>query len=1099
MRASTDWRTKLARDLDALQEAYGRLPLPPTQLLDVELILTLFAEYLPGEDPARAWAVLNGYPFPARETLPEASRRAILIARLRLPDPLGRGTWERLFSRYCAADSPYLLYHIHGTTITARTTSIVPERRSAMRATLLTSPNWKRREPRYAEAGIHRFSIDRDAYEVEIPERVAQIGSSAAATLAQNPPKRTALRVTLTDLQTEADWMDHVAPADSVADQDWGSRMRKLQLAVVAETGLASSTELTVDGVLHLIGMVGSGKSTLFTVLAVYLARRGQRVTLVQGDVASLLKAQAVFEVFHQADPQIAAVPLIGRSTRLIHLKRLHVTEAQRVQQLTLYQDHPSYAMLSTVCALDGLRDEVDPIPPGKEPCTTLYPRGEAETPSKRRDCPIMPICPVHNPTHALLTARIWLATPASLLASSPQAPLVPEQLRYAELIMRSSDVVLVDEADLVQIQFDDRFAQMEVLVGHHDSWLDRLYTTVTRQVYRPGRLLIGRNPALDRWLLAHSNAQRAVDCLYRWLRDRADTREWLGKTYFSGQRLLQRVRDEIASYGGDPEHFEHASEEFRSYALGGAAIDPRRASPPEAWIQATHLELFAGASGVALSSLTSWLADTLRWQRLPDAQHLAILAHHTLIALVVSVVDHALQDVIAEWTDAATAIDLDRGSGGLFYAPSADLVRLIPEPPMGAVLGFQYYDQHNTGNGELRFFHIRGIGRALLAHLHDALLLSDGVAGPYVVLTSGTSWAPGSWRYHLAIPPGAVLLPDRIDRTSHTTCRFEPITDPRTSDTSLAISGLPPAERQRNLQTMVQELARPRGPRRRSLFQQELDLLDEHRRRILLIVGNYEEAEIVEKALTSALGGRPGEHVVALISDSQGELHWDQPSDATTEESIPADALLRSQLHRFPTLSATFLVAPLQAVERGHNILVGQEAAIGSVYFLVRPYPVPGDPHTAVQKINSWASEVVPSLSTASLTETGFDFRQQARRQWDEIMPKDKQYSDLTKEERTPILWTELVLVWQCIGRLLRGGADARVHFVDARWAPATAGLSRVTRVDTEATSMLVGFERILREVMTDPDPVRRSLARTLYEPFATALADERLGVNRV
>lgn len=53
---------------------------------------------------------------------------------------------------------------------------------------------------------------------------------------------------------------------------------------------------------------------------------------------------------------------------------------------------------------------------------------------------------------------------------------------------MRAADLVLVDEADLVQIQFDDRFAQVEVLVGKDNSWLDRLAMQVARRVISTAR-----------------------------------------------------------------------------------------------------------------------------------------------------------------------------------------------------------------------------------------------------------------------------------------------------------------------------------------------------------------------------------------------------------------------------------------------------------------------------------------------------------------------------------------------------------------------------------------------------------------------------------
>lgn len=65
---------------------------------------------------------------------------------------------------------------------------------------------------------------------------------------------------------------------------------------------------------------------------------------------------------------------------------------------------------------------------------------------AKRYALPILPVCPVHQTSQALLDAKIWLATPASLLASSPQRPFIQERMRFIELVMWSADVVLVDQ-----------------------------------------------------------------------------------------------------------------------------------------------------------------------------------------------------------------------------------------------------------------------------------------------------------------------------------------------------------------------------------------------------------------------------------------------------------------------------------------------------------------------------------------------------------------------------------------------------------------------------------------------------------------------------
>lgn len=1086
MRNAGSWRRSLVEDLTALKDAYGPISMTASAILDTELVLTVMKEYFPGQDPQLAWAVLNGYSFPALETLSDDARRALVLTRLHLPWLVGRGAWLDHLELYRDLPSPYPLYRLDGCNIIEKANAVLPERREAIRSALCTPPPWKEHPSRYASNGHYHFYLKRERHEVEIPPRAASIAGRSFSSLEWSQiSHREPILVSLTDLQQEARWMDRNAPPGSSANQSWEERLQAIRLRLVGDKGLRESDTLPLNGLLHLIGMVGSGKSSLFTVLAVHLARRGYRVTLVQSDVASLLREHAIFTALSHADPiSLRSVPLVGRSTRMSHLNRLHTTETLRAGA-SLSREHPAFPFLSTVCPLDGLRRDVQPIPPGEEPCTRLYPLLEEEdTENRRRDCPFMPSCPVHFPTRSLAEARIWLATPASLLASGPQQPLVPENIRNVDMIMRYADVVLVDEADLVQVQFDDRFAPMEVLVrGHGESWLDRLAVQVSRQVYRSGRPLVGKHSGLDRWLIAHDNTQRAVNRLYILLRESASTRNWLGNTYFSRDRLIQRLANELESLLVPIEEFKQLAWRFSESPLAGyTEIEELRA-----WYSAIHFEMLVSATPVALRQLESWLKKTLSSSPEVEQRQVEQLAHHLLIMLLVIVLDYAMQDMIVQWP-AAEALDLDRGAGGLFYHPSGDLVRMVPEPPMGTVLGFQYYDGQSNGDGELRFFHIRGLGRLLLYHLHDTLERSDGVAGPHVVLTSGTSWAPSSWRYHVHVRPGAVLLPQKTDVKGTAEgyrepirCFYEPLPNPDKPGKYLTVSGLPEIEqRLRSLRTMIEALTRPQAfaP---SLFDTELASLPADRQRILLVVGSYTEAYAVGEALTDILSSQrdnPYEEVLTLIPDSEGE--------GEDEWQAPAGKLPRSMLNYMPKRPARFLVAPLQSIERGHNILVGQRAAIGSIYFLVRPYPVPGDIHAAIHKLNTWAIRYVPTLSDPQATIAGRRLRQQAAWRWDRVLEEKSGYKGLGDDDRTALLWTQFVLVWQCIGRLLRGGVSARVHFIDSRWAEKSAEGQQ----DTEKTSMLVGFRRIMQQALADPDPAHQSIAEVLYRDAASAFA---------
>jgi hypothetical protein len=1101
MRNTGGWRGDVVTDLTTLKKVYGSLPLSGSELLDTELILTVMKQVFPEQNPELAWAVLNGHYLPALERLSEQHKKAVALTRLHLPSLIGRKAWEDTLKRYRTLSSPYPLYRLEESKILDQANAILPERYSIIQQALSTPPEWKNRKTRYPEAGRYRFSLNREWHEVELPPRASRIAQRTVPRLEDaRVPEQQKLEISLADLQDEADWMDRVAPRDSAAaDQSWGKRLRNIQLRLIDATGLRRSSHLTLDGLLHLIGMVGSGKSSLITVLTVYLARRGYRVAIVQNDVASLRREQAIFDALRQSDPlPLQALPLLGRSTRTTHLNRLYRTEAAR-DGVSIRRYHPAYPLLSTICPLDGLRQDVRPIQPGEEPCTRLYLADNGKDDEERWDCPFMPICPSHLSTRSLADARIWLATPASLLASGPQAPLLQENIRNIDLIMRHAHVVLIDEADLAQVQFDDRFAPMEVLVRERgESWLDRVAVQVTRHVYRSGRPLVGQLPGLDRWLISHDNTQRAVNRLYILLRDHdSTTRRWLGNSYFSHDRLIARLVWELRDILPSEEDFVRQAEYFKYNPLvgpldlratvgGGETPHDEAPMPPGAWYKALHLEMLESDTSLALEQLKAWLSQIKAPTAAVKDQQLDLLALHLLIMLLVITLDHAMQAMILQWP-VVEGLEIDRGSGGLFYHPSEDQLRMVPEPPMGAVLGFQYYDSHEDGNGELRFFHIRGMGRSLLYHLHDTLKRSDDVAGPHVILTSGTSWAPGSWKYHLHEPPRAVLLPQYAGEQGTPRqpiqCFYDPLPDPDSPGKYLRVSGIEePERRMRSLRAMVETLTRPQAFRP-NMLDAELATLQEHRRRILLVVGSYDEADAVGETLANILTDQRqtalGTEVLTLIPDSEGEENdsW-QP---------PPGKLFRSLLNQMPKHPAQFLVAPLQSIERGHNILVGQEAAIGSVYFLVRPYPVPGDIHTAIHKMNAWAMDYIPTLTDPQATRAGLQLRQAAREQWDVALSKGKGYKALNKEElRTPLLWTQFVLVWQCIGRLLRGEASARVHFVDARWAEN----SPMGQRDTEQTSMLLGFRRILQQAIADPDPARRAIATTLYGEAAQAFS---------
>jgi hypothetical protein len=200
-------------------------------------------------------------------------------------------------------------------------------------------------------------------------------------------------------------------------------------------------------------------------------------------------------------------------------------------------------------------------------------------------------------------------------------------------------------------------------------------------------------------------------------------------------------------------------------------------------------------------------------------------------------------------------------------------------------------------------------------------------------------------------------------------------------------------------------------------------------------------------------------------------------------------------------------LVAPLLAVERGHNIVLDDgKAAIGTVYFLARPHPRPDDITLAISSVNDWAVRFVRDGGFAQLVRAvggpdaaGLAFRRLARERWQRYLTRRLSWSSLPEGEKVSFSWDQLVLMWQVIGRLIRGGVPARVVFVDAAFFPRGAGL---TGADTPATSLLLSIRQVLAPYFSgDPDPgadpVDRSIVQFLYEPLYQALDGFAVGAE--
>ncbi|GAA1775282.1 hypothetical protein [Actinomadura chokoriensis] len=1194
MRDRKTWYRAISADL---ARHWGTLPpelqeTRPSLFCQVELALRLLERIAPGEPAEGVYAMLGGYPFARASGLALTAQddTAITSARHLLWTLRRRRAWIQALDNYRQFPERLRAYDVlPGKGPRALSPAVVDDRLTVYDTALCGPPPFARETLRLAPAGRSSFVERRRMTSVTLPGALIHDPRPHGHDLtAGRPGDGAPLTITRKDLVETARWMDAREREQEIEKPgEWESRLSELRIAPrdAGGTGFTERDEFRLDGLTHMAGMVGAGKSTLMILVAVWGVRRAKplRTTLVVGDVAEQLRLSTVL-----GDIGIKAVPVLGASTREQHVQRLHRRLAARGDDNLLDHDDARFDQLSTVCVVDALRgtEAAKPLRYADAPCVTLRPEAEgprnettpdgvlpqrfrtgasgtepprkpAEDLGKPHGCPLWRVCPRHQGARDQVDALVWIANPASLVQSTVPWHLNDERLRHLELACMLSDIVFVDEADAVQMRLDQLFAPSATLVQPGpDSWLDQLHTHKIEELSRRARLPL-TDIEINRWNSSLTVVSTATDLLYRTLIADEDLREWADVDYFSPWTLQEKLladwfkeRPGAAAVDGVPdEHelFEDFENDRPEPEVVTAVADVRRGELTGLFDALRDDPLGGrGPYGTATDDMIDLTRDLLHTLSAKETRARARTLLRTLLVdtpapadddawlettcrrlefmLLLSALHHRLDRLTFLWPQVEAALRLDATGNELARRPPLDYAPIIPESPMGNVLGFQYLpdererDEDGRQSGTLRFFRCAGVGRELLLLL-DRLGAdpASGRPGPHVVLMSGTSWAGASTRAHVTAPVNVVLKPTErvlaaVRRTRFST-RFLYDGEGR----PMSLSGTPPKARPAAARALAARLGGPGRGGTAAPLDQELRLVeDDTRRRALLLVGSYKEANIV----ASEMQGMERWHGrVRVLTADDAELDPAvHGTGAFTGQDEPVGILRRGDLAAFAEdPSAEVLVAPLMAVERGHNILNAQRnAAFGVALFLARPHPRPDDLSLAVFAINDWTARFTrdqarpddrtgPATFTelvakaADLNRAGLDFRHEARQEWRRLLSRRYVYSQLSDWERRSFAWDQLVTMWQVIGRLVRGGVPARVVFVDARFAPKTAAAMAPSTPSTAAPvrdGLLAGLREVLAPYFDDDadpssfaDPADPAVARLLYEPLFDAL----------
>ncbi|MGK5636844.1 hypothetical protein ACSNOK_00735 [Streptomyces sp. URMC 126] len=1220
MRERQKWHKEIVRDLKKRwEEAPGLDGFQPAHLCQVELALRLLERIAPDEPAESAYVLLGGYPYAQVAGLVNGeSDRTALLAGRHLLWPLRRShAWRQALARYRRVPDRLRAYRLPEPGMRTSPRRIDPmvaaDRIACYDDALARIPGFVSRSLPRAPAGRSAFQERKRMTSVRFPaELLRDVPEAEGHDLAAGPPFPPGpVEFHLDRLLATARWMDEVERDEGVERPGgWEERLSEVRFATRNPDGrgFTESRSIVLNGTLHLAGMVGAGKSTFMVLAAVTAARRGMRSTLVVGDAAEQLRLCEMFDALG-----IPAAPVLGVSTREAHVQRLHRRLASRGQTNLLDHQAPAFDNLSTVCVADALRgtESAEPLAYSDAPCTRLHPEkpgpevesgGEGGTstlpevwrpPSMRatqprraiehewsddvtatpHGCPLWTLCPRHRAARHQVDALIWVANPSSLVQSPVPSHLNDERLRQLELACHRSNLVFVDEADAVQMRFDELFAPSATLVRPGtESWLDQVHTHKIEELSRRGRLLL-TDRDVEQWNAALSVVVIAADRIFRRLIADSDLCDWVDREYFSPWALQEKLITEWFEPpcdSADPDPAEPSAEDERhlyegyeddpedesgSRADGTVSVrpmDPRRAEITAVLDDFRDDPLgdgeFEDPRTRALSDAAEALLHTLApadvrrrigglLDALVDGAPVVDALSPGLreawrqttcdrleFVLLLSVLHQRLDRLIHLWPSVEAALRLDRQGKELARRAPLDYAPVIPEAPMGNVLGYQYQPHEDTRDdigrttGTLRFFRCAGVGRELLLSL--TAIGEDrerGRPGPNVVLMSGTSWAGESTRAHVLTPVGAVLMPSKTSLDGVTRTRFATHFLYDRAGEPMRLSGTRLDARIPQARAMAERLAQPGAGGAGSVLDQELArIAEDDRRRLLILVGSYSEAYAVAETIDGQRSERWRGRVRVLVPDDADRGHLpgvDGPALLTT--------VRRGDLAAFAhDPEAEILVAPLMAVERGHNILNSAgKAAFGTAVFLARPHPRPDDISLSVYALNDWITRFVrdqprdddlggPStftdlvLKAESLDQAGHALRHAARREWRRLLSRRYAYSALRPFEQRAFAWDQLVTMWQVIGRLVRGGVPARVLFIDAAFAPAVAWAAAPAGHSTGGRRHNAGLLHDLRTVLApyfgeqlaDGRPesaiaTDAAVARFLYQPFYEAL----------
>lgn len=939
-----------------------------------------------------------------------------------------------------------------------------------------------------------------DAEATVIPALGIQVPPSPQHDLTRRPVSRIEFSwFELGQIAEELDAIDRRTPG--LRRGNWAKRFLNMRLKVPRGVRLEHVDTLTLTELKHLVGLPGAGKTTLLVLLGVACRRRGWRVMFF---FPSVEVSRQYLEWFERYDAP--AGMLVGQHpiTRKTHADRLAETVAAQGDS-GFGHTVPGAREFAQLCVLPAFSAQGTRAgwSYADAPCDRIEQRDPETGRVRRHLCPLWSRCGRNHAPRELTRRNLWVGHVLSADTRVPQQA-TSEQWRYFELIARTFDLVVFDECDMAQALLDGYGSATMNLTGHagslhavsHEQVLRRLAGVENHRLFDPRTVTYAKN-------LSEFGEHNHMLVHVLQTMDPAASAPFESQLITTARLITQWLSGERGR-AGPGRSVVDALVEVWDASIYEAFYD-RTALTARPWAK---LEACAELLGLPVSTVEQRQKDLSRVFRrylaedtmagrdshfLETERLMTALAfpsgpvpRHTreLLRLLttVSFMILAYKRIVFSQRELANEEMLQQPFSTLTASPT--LQRLVPANILGALSGVRFTFSPGSATDQrgvqISYLVMNSAPRMLMHRFRELYGPAEG--GPCVLLTSATSFLEASPAYHVAQGPHYVLSPQKSEYDARQSRYvFRPVMDGVTLE-PLRFSGGGVGAR-RNLTRMLEDLVSG-GTEDNEIFRQLRSLEREGgvRRKAAIIVNSYEQVRDLVAYLA--------QHHPEVARRTRGVVNALRSGEGP--ERFITSAMVE---HVGDDTKVDVLIMPMLAVGRGVNVVFTRgdhatKAALGVLYFLTRPHPGSDSldllfslAARATQEMDAWPFP--PGTSAEEMKDT------LARRRYQTYLLATRLLREPLRASRLgPTLFRAftanmMVPILQTIGRAMRGGMPARVYFVDAAWAPASAR----GETDQAETSMLVMMRSILEELTGHPDGALRETYLELYGAFLEPL----------